>query len=574
MRSRRAALFVVTVSVVTAVVVPLLLLGGAPRSVPRAGAEVVRAGGFAATVTGHRGWFGSYDLAGLGPAWCVDHGIAAPDSDFGYRPTGLAEASPPVRTAMAWALGRHGFQPDRVTAAALTLVLHDLMGAAYPSGRLDVGRLGAGELTGFEGNEEAVLARARAVKADALAHAHLRGPLTLSARIDTSNGPVRRGRPAVLVARLSDAAGAGVAGVELGVKATGAKRSPAADKATDGNGEQRFGFLVASGDNGFDVTGVAPDLQLQALAPSARRAQRVARPARVPVSAGARVEAQTRRLTIKKTGDAAAYLPLAGARFQVRSLAPGAPTAPVAEAVTGPGGTSPSVELDPGSYRVTEVAAPAGYTAAGPWTVDLSTTDAVLEAPNTARPGTGRITKIDAATGRPLAGAELSLAYDADRDGTFESPVAQWVSAAEAAARELRPGRYEVRELWAPDGYRLADEPVRFSVSPGETSAVTIANASLPLTPPSPPSPPTASAAPPEPSGLTGAGPPAPLRRVSREQPLVPRLPETGRTISVLTGLGSSLVLAGLLLVATGHGSARRARCRARGLRRSVVSPP
>ncbi len=574
MRSRGVGLFVVTVSVVTVVVVPLVLVGGAvPGLLPRAGAEVIRGGGFAATVAGHRGWFGSYDMAGLGPAWCVDHGIAGPDTEFGYRPTGLSEASPPFRTAMAWAVGRHGFHPDRVTAAALTLVLHDLMGAAYPAGRLDVGRLGADRLTGFAGNEEAVLARARAVKADALAHAHLRGPLTLSARIDAANGPVKPGRSAVLVARLSDAAGAGVAGVDLGVKATGAKLSPGGAKATDGNGEQRFGFVAAAGENGFNVTGMAPDLQLQAFAPSARRAQRVARPARVPVSAGARVQAQTRRLTIRKTGDAAAYLPLAGARFQVRSLAPGAPAAPVAETVTGPGGTSRPVELDPGAYRVTEVAAPAGYTAAGPWTVDLSSTDTVLEAPNAARPGTGRITKIDAATGRALAGATLSLAYDADRDGAFETPVARWVSAAEPAARELRPGNYEVRELRPPDGYRLADEPVQFSVSPGEASTVNVTNAPL-RPPPSPPSLPTASPAPSAPSGLTEAGPAVPLRRVRREQPLVPRLPETGQTVSLLTGVGSSLVSAGLLLVATGRRSAHRARRRARGLRWSVVSPP
>lgn len=219
MRSRGAIPFVVMVVVVMVVVVPLVLVvGAARRSVPWAAAEVVRLGGFQATVAGHRGWFGSYDMAGLGTAWCVDHGIAAPDADFGYSPTTLAEASPPVRTAIAWAIGRHGAglgpgtRPDRVTAAALTLVLHDLMGAAYPTGRLDVGRLGAGQLDGFEGDEQAVLARARAVKADALAHAHHRGPLTLSATVDTTRGPPRPGRPGVLVARLTDAAGVGVAG--------------------------------------------------------------------------------------------------------------------------------------------------------------------------------------------------------------------------------------------------------------------------------------------------------------------------------------------------------------------------
>jgi hypothetical protein len=561
------------VVVVMVVVVPLVLvMGVARRSVPRAAAEVVRLGGFPATVAGHRGWFGSYDMAGLGTAWCVDHGIAAPDADLGYVPTGLAEVSPPARTAMAWAVGRYGFQPDRVTAAALTLVLHDLMGAAYPSGRLDVGRLTTGQLSGFEGNEEAVLVRARAVKADALAHAHLRGPLTLSTTVDTAQGPVRPGRPGVLVARLTDAAGAGVAGVELATSATRAVLTPGGAKVTDGNGKQRFGFVAASGQNGFNVTGVVPDLQLQAFAPSAKRAQRVARPGRVPVSAGARVKAEIRRLKIRKTGDAAAYLPLAGARFQVRPMNGSAPAAPVGELVTAPGGTSSSIELDPGTYQVTEAAAPAGYTSAGPWTVDLTTTDVVLEAPNAAVPGTGRITKVDAATGQPLAGATLSLAYDADRDGGFETPVAQWVSGVEPAVRTLRPGDYEVRELAAPDGFRPTDLPVRFSVAPGKVSPLTVANAPLPVPPPAP-SPPTASPAPPSTSVLTEARSAAPLRRVSREQPLVRRLPETGHSLSLLAGAGSALVVAGLSLVAAGNRSASRVRRRVRSLLRPVMSP-
>gem|GEM_PF-2186019 len=571
MRSRGAAQFVVMVMVV--VVVPLVLVVGVTRrSVPRAAAEVVRLGGYSATVAGHRGWFGSYDMADLGTAWCVDHGIAAPDADFDYVPTGLADASPPDRTAMAWALGRYGFQPDRVTAAALMLVLHDLMGAAYPSGRLDIGRLTTGQLSGFEGAEQAVLARARAIKADALAHAHLRGPLTLRATVDTAHGAVRSGSPGVLVARLTDAAGAGVAGVELAATATRAVLTPGGAKATDGNGEQRFGFLAASGQNELNVTGVAPDLQLQAFTPSARRAQRVARPSRVPLSAGARVKAETRRLAIRKTGDAAAYLPLAGARFAVRPMNGGAAAAPLGELVTAPGDTSSFLELDPGTYQVTEVAAPAGYATAGPWTVDLTATDVVLEATNAAIPGTGRITKVDAATGRPLAGATLSLAYDADRDGAFETPVAQWVSFVEPAVRTLRPGDYEVREVAAPDGYRPADQPVKFSVAPGKTTPVTVANAPLPVPPPLP-SPPAASPALPAASVLTVARSAAPPRRLVREQPLVARLPETGQPLSLLAWAGSALVVAGLVLVSAGNRPAVRARCRARTLVRPVVSP-
>jgi len=563
-RSRGAVLFVFMV-----VVVPLVLVAGVARgSVSRAAAEVVRLGGFPATVAGHRGWFGSYDMAGLGTAWCVDHGIAAPDADFGYVPTGLAEAPPPVRTAMAWAVGRHGFQPDRVTAAALTLVLHDLMGGIYPSGRLDVGRLTTGQLSGFEGSEEAVLARAQALKADALAHAHLRGPLALSARVDTSHGSPRPGRPGVVVARLTDAAGVGVSGVELAATATRAVLTPGGDRATDVNGEQRFGFLAAPGENRFDVSGLAPDLQLQAFAPSTRRAQRVIRPGRLPLSAGARVKAETRKLAVRKTGDATAYLPLAGARFEVRPETAGPPAAPVGELVTAPGGTSPFLVLDPGVYQVTELAAPAGYAIGGPWTVDLTTADVVLEAANAAIPGTGRITKVDTSTGRSLVGATLALAYDADRDGAFETPVTRWVSGVEPVVRELRPGDYEVREVAAPEGYRLADQPVRFSVAPGKASTVTVANAPLPAPPARTASPPPAT------SVLTRAISAPPPRRPAGEQPLVSRLPETGQSLSSLATAGSALVAMGLSLTAVGNRSPSRARRRARSLVRPVVSPP
>ncbi|MDQ3574599.1 MAG: SpaA isopeptide-forming pilin-related protein, partial [Actinomycetota bacterium] len=513
MRSRGGVLLVVT----TAVVSMVSVMGAATSSGRPAGAAVVRVGGFSGTVHGHRGWFGSYDLAGIGTVWCVDHGIAAPDADHRYLPAELNQILPATRTAMAWTLGRHGHGPDRVTAAALTLVLHDLMGAPYPAGRLDVARLSASDLTGFEGDEQAVLSRARAMKREALAHGHLRGPLTLSARADA----VRPERPGVLVARLTDSAGAAVPGVELAATATGATLSPGSSTATDPRGEQRFTFVAAAGENRFHVSGVVPDLQLQSFVPSTRRAQRVATPGRVPVSAGLAVETRTQRLSIHKTGDASAYLPVTGARFEVRPVGGDGPVStPVGELVIEAGGRSRSLELDPGRYQVTEVAAPAGYAPAGPWTADLTAADVVLEAANTAVPGRAQLTKADANTGRALAGATLTLAYDGDRDGVYEAPAGQWVSDAGPESRELRPGDYEVREVTPPPGYGLAGVPVRFSVGPGRVTPVTVTNAPLPApVPTAPPSPTTE---------VTAQASPAPAaRRPAREQPPLARLPET-----------------------------------------------
>lgn len=556
---RRRWLFVVGFAVMIAVLPLLMLLAGGP--VVRAGAEVVHLGGFTATVDGHRGWYGGYDLAGVGAAWCVDHGIAAPDADYGYVPIELGEAAPPTRTAMAWALGRSGQHPDRLTASALTLVLHDLMEAPYPSGRLDVDELVPSRLSGFEGQEADVLARARAVKADAVAHAHLRGPLALAltARA-TDGGAVKPGGPGVLVARLSDAAGAGVAGIELAATASGATLTPGHPTVTDAQGEQRFDFVAAKGVNRFEVAGVAPDLQLHAFGPSTRRAQRVARSGQVPISAGTSVQAETRKLSVRKTGDASAYLPLAGARFVVRPAEGGASTAPAGELVTGTDGTSPPLELPPGRYVVTEVAAPAGYSTAGPWTADLTGSDLVLEAADAAIPGKAEITKVDAATGRPLAGAELALGYDADHDGSFETSVGNWESTTEPAVRDLRPGDYEVRETTAPAGYAVAERPLRFSVRPGQSEPVVLADAPLPVPTPAPiPSPPATTT-------VTEARSAPPLRRLVPEQATVPRLPETGQPISPLGLAGSGLIITGTALVGLGGRPGRRARRRARSL--------
>ncbi|HVF32875.1 MAG TPA: hypothetical protein VM933_07560, partial [Acidimicrobiales bacterium] len=151
--------------------------GGALSGPGAAGAAVVTGQGFDAVVDGHRSWYGSYLLGDLGEVWCVDHGIRAPDADLGYEPTGLDDRAPETRRAVAWAVGRHGPGADRVGAAALMLALHDLMGAAYPSGPLSVDGLEPSSLAGFEGREGEVLDRARRIRADAVAHAGLVGPL-------------------------------------------------------------------------------------------------------------------------------------------------------------------------------------------------------------------------------------------------------------------------------------------------------------------------------------------------------------------------------------------------------------
>jgi len=184
----------------------LVLAAGALLALPSAPASAVVSPlhGYRATVDGFTSWYGSYGMAGLGTAWCIDHGIHAPDPAYGYRPTDLAAIPVRTRTAMAWVLGRHAAGTDRVRHAAVMLVLHDLMGAQYPSGRLDVDRLSTSRLAGFGGHEAAVLAQARALKLDGVRHAHLRGAITMRIQVGSPDGS-----GAAVIVSLKDAAGQG-----------------------------------------------------------------------------------------------------------------------------------------------------------------------------------------------------------------------------------------------------------------------------------------------------------------------------------------------------------------------------
>ena len=130
-------------------------------------------------------------------AWCIDHGSHVPDPAFSYTPTALGSVPADTRAAMAWVVGVPGRGTDRVGHAAVMLVLHDLMGApATLLGPLDLDRLTVRRMAGFDGLEGRVLERARLLKADGLAHRHLRGPLTLSPHVLHPRGHHHRDRAA------------------------------------------------------------------------------------------------------------------------------------------------------------------------------------------------------------------------------------------------------------------------------------------------------------------------------------------------------------------------------------------
>ncbi|HEY5155270.1 MAG TPA: hypothetical protein VIJ47_11085 [Acidimicrobiales bacterium] len=271
-RQRRRARVIAAGSLLAVALATVAVAVG--RLAPAADARVTPRVGFHATVSGWTSWYGSYDLGALGPAWCIDHGLSAPDPAFVYLPTALPDVDPSTGAALSWAVSAHGFGNDPVEAAAVMLALHDLRHAAYPGGPLDVDGLTVARLAGFGGHEGAVLERARAIKAEARAHAHLRAPFHLAAVIDGA----ATGQP-ILVATLTDANGAAVAGAGVHVDAQGADVDQPPPPGTGPAGTVRVQFRPRELPAGasFTVHAIVPDPTPAAFAASTVRAQRVVR---------------------------------------------------------------------------------------------------------------------------------------------------------------------------------------------------------------------------------------------------------------------------------------------------------
>ena len=245
----------------------LLVAGPGP-----ADAAVTRQHGYQATVLGFTSWYGSYGMGPLGLAWCIDHGIRAPDPVLRYVSADIAAVPLETRTAMAWVVGRWGNGNDRTTHAALMLVLHDLMGANYPRGRLDVDHLTPTELAGFEGREAEVLARARLMKADGIAHRGLRGALYLTLQL----APVDAHGDTVVRLTVRDDAGQAVPGVLIVLDGPGAGLHTT-EVTTDASGNASVRARPSTAARRVRAQTIVPVLDLDVWRASSTAAQRVTR---------------------------------------------------------------------------------------------------------------------------------------------------------------------------------------------------------------------------------------------------------------------------------------------------------
>ncbi len=268
------------------------VLTGASAGARPALATVVHRTGFEATVLGWTSWYGSYDLGAIGPGWCIDHGSAAPDAAYRYVPSVPTDLRDDTRAAMAWAVTTTDAATDPVRAAALMLVLHDLRGAEYPYGRLDVDALTTSDLAGFGGQEGAVIAQAQAIMADALAHSGRQAPLHLV--VQTQQTGLSSG---LVVASLTDGRGAAVSGATLTLGSDGAALGAPSGTVTGPDGKVTAPFDLPDGwaDGAgpavvtFTARVVTPDPTLSAWAPTTAAAQRIVTPAWVTLTAAAQL---------------------------------------------------------------------------------------------------------------------------------------------------------------------------------------------------------------------------------------------------------------------------------------------
>jgi outer membrane biosynthesis protein TonB len=260
---------------------------GASASLILAGAVVLAASpvvaaarplhGVTATVAGASAWWGSYDLGRLGTAWGLDPGRRPPNAAMAFTAVPLAGVDPDTATAVAWVVARYGYGPDPVAHAAVALALADLLGFAGPAGPVDVRLLRPGDLGNLDPLTAMRLARrARAAHADALAHRHLRGELSLQVEVAVAPSATTPGR---LEVRVQDTAGRPASGIQVTLDTAGAQPGRAV-VTTDNAGRAELLFLAPSGAAEFLARAEVPVLIPDVLAPTHVDAQRVLRPAR------------------------------------------------------------------------------------------------------------------------------------------------------------------------------------------------------------------------------------------------------------------------------------------------------
>jgi Prealbumin-like fold domain len=185
---------------------------------------------------------------------------------------------------------------------------------------------------------------------------------------------------------------------------------------------------------------------------------------------------------IIKTGDDAAYDPITGAIFTVTGPIPA--TTSVGTLTVASSGLSNVLALPAsGTYLFTETSPPSGYTAVAPFMKAVTDSSQVLsiDVHDLVTPATLSITKLDAQTKAPLAGAVLDVAYAPQPGGPYSDDLGRCTTTLMGLCEvngddglALYPGNYQVTEVSPPPGYVLPTQPTQqITLSPGESGSVT-----------------------------------------------------------------------------------------------------
>ena len=207
--------------------------------------------------------------------------------------------------------------------------------------------------------------------------------------------------------------------------------------------------------------------------------------------------------------------------------------------------------LPAGKYTLTEVTAPDGYAIAERVEFEVLPTGEVQTFEMFDDTIKVKISKVDITTNEELPGAELVIT---DKDGT---EIDRWISTNEPHYVEKMPaGDYTLKEITAPNGYKVA-ESIDFTVLPtGEMQTVVMKDAREDTPTPTPDNTPTPDHTPQPTPNTTPAPTPVPAAPTATPTPLL-TIPKTGDNSS----LGLLLAIAGISLAGLAvlvHKSARR----------------